>query len=91
MNDKERAFLEGAQAVLEAIANSHKDKVFGGSIGSGGHARKFNAGNTSCHKLVIPGDRKGTVVTQLQWLLGDLAVDLGLPEEVREKVYGVVK
>lgn len=85
--------------VLDKVLESDEGTAFGGDIGSGGHARKFTLESEryhterrnhqeSAYKVVIPGDSKYTVIQQLQYLFGDLAVDLGLSEEIRNKIYG---
>ncbi len=71
--------------VIQEIIKRLRDeptRIITSTIGSGCHARKMDEGS---YKVVIPGDTFKTALTQLDYLLFDLGIDVGLDtKEIRD-------
>lgn len=80
-------FLEAAQKVLGALVEAPPNHIFGGSLGSGGRARLVG----DCYRSIIPGDSTATVLHQVTYLLGDLAVDLDLSPDEIGAIYSITE
>jgi hypothetical protein len=71
------------KTIKEIIKRLDKEpnRIITSNLGSGCHARSFGVKLDKSYKIVIPGDTFSMAKTQLEYLLRDLAIDVGLDNE----------